>query len=108
MSRLVALSSTTRMRGGLFIAAPRKALWHILSDFGQQSARAKGLSHIRITPSCASLVLVAAQSIGGHNYDRNGAQCRIGLDAARCFIAIKHRQLDVHQDQIGSLSRRSS
>src|SRR5260370_1352369 len=72
------------------------------------SPRAKGFSHIRITPGCASLVLIAAQGIGRHNYDRNRAQCRIGLDAARCLIAVKHRQLDVHQDQVGPLSRRSS
>src|SRR5258705_11942902 len=104
MSRLVALSSTTRMRGGLFIAAPRKALWHILPDFGQQSPRAKGFSHIRITPGCASLVLIAAQDIGRHNYDRNRAQCRIGLDAARCLVAVKHREREVRQDQEDQLS----
>src|SRR5258708_121068 len=39
--------------GGLFIAAARKALWHILPDFGQQRARAKGFMHIRIAPCYA-------------------------------------------------------
>src|SRR6266481_6881248 len=71
-------------------------LGHILPDFGQQSPRAIRLAHVSIAPGRPCLAFTAAQGIRRYRDDRNGAQFRVSLDAARCFIAIEQRQLDIH------------
>src|SRR5262249_23204996 len=108
MSRLAALSSTTRMRGGVFIVAPRGTLWHKLPDFGQQRARVVWFAPLSTAPRRSCLALIAAQGVGRHHDDRNGAQSRVGLDATCCLIAIEQRKLDIHQDQVRPLPCSSS
>src|SRR5262245_37816056 len=75
-----------------------------LADLGQQLARAVGLGHISVAPGGARLALVARERIRGHDNDRDGTGRRVGFEPARGFVAVHHRQLNVHQDQVGALS----
>src|SRR5262245_59476507 len=84
----------------------RQTLSHIFPDFGEDRTRAVGLGDIGIAARRACLALVAAQGVGRDHDDRNGAQRRIGLDAARRLVAVEQRQLDVHEDQVRPLRRR--
>src|SRR5262249_44863922 len=61
------------------------------------------LTDIGVAARRPRFALVAAQRIGGDDDDRNGAQYRIGLEATSHLISIEHRNLNIHQDEIGSL-----
>src|SRR5262249_12585815 len=99
--KAVSLSSTTRMRGGSFImSAPGQRLWYVLPDLSQQRARVIWFGDVGIASRRSCLAFIAAQSIGRDRDDWNCAQRRVGLDAARCLVAVEQRQLDVHQDQV--------
>src|SRR5262249_60339783 len=100
MPRLAALSSTTRMRGGVFIVAPRGTLWHKLPDFGQQRARAVWFGHVSIAPRRSCLALIAAQGVGRHHDDPNGSQSRVGLDAPCWLVHIKQSKPPIHLYQV--------
>src|SRR5260370_17480998 len=80
------------------MSAPK--LWDILPDLGQQRARAVWFGHVGIASRCSCLAFIDAQSIGRDRDDRNSAQRRVGLDAARYLVAVEQRQLYVHQDQL--------
>src|SRR5580704_14950261 len=99
ISTLSAMSSTTRMRAGSRILAPN--LTYDLANLGQHQARAEGLGDVAVAAGRARLVLVARQRVGGDGDHRDRPQRRIGLDAARRLVAVHHRHLDVHQNQVG-------
>jgi hypothetical protein len=108
MSRLVSLSSTMRMRGGLCMTD-----WtnHFELYFGMYSrifaSKARGtvgLGDVGVAAGVARLALVAGERIGGDDDDRNAFELRHGLDPARRFVAVHDRKLDVHQDQVGLVS----
>src|ERR1051326_4728262 len=109
MSRLVALSSTIRMRGGLFMGRTdvarftgnaRRSRRQVLADLRQQLARAGGLGDVIVAARGPRLLLVSAQRIRGDGDDRDRCERRIGLDAAGGFVAVEQRQMDVPQDQV--------
>src|SRR6516164_4227728 len=77
----------------------------ILPNFRQQLARAVGFRHIVVTAGRASSLFLAAERIGGDRDDRDRFQGWIGFDAARGGIAVHDWQLNIHQDEIGPLSR---
>src|SRR6266404_887260 len=66
-----------------------------------QRAMVDRLGEIVIAAGGTRLGLVARQRIGSDGDHRNGFQRRIGLDAPRRLVAVHHRHLDVHQDQVG-------
>ena len=77
MSRLVSLSSTIRIRGGLCMVMPDCGRYrHVLADLRQQRARAVGLGDIGVAAGGARLALVAGQRIGGDDDDRNALELR--------------------------------
>ena len=80
-------------------------LRQILPNFRQQLARAVGFRHIVVTAGRASSFFLAAERIGGDRDDRDRFQGGIGFDAARGGIAVHDWQLNIHQDEIGPLSR---
>jgi hypothetical protein len=42
------------------------------------------------------------QRVGGERHDGQGAEALPAANQARCAMAVEHRHLDVHQDQIKS------
>ena len=80
-------------------------LRQILPNFRKQLARAVGFRHIVVTAGRASSFFLAAERIGGDRDDRDRFQGWIGFDAARGGIAVHDWQLNIHQDEIGPLSR---
>ena len=80
-------------------------LRQILPNFRQQLARAVGFRHIVVTAGRASSFFLAAERIGGDRDDRDRFQGGIGFDVARGGIAVHDWQLNIHQDEIGPLSR---
>src|SRR5262249_37090539 len=101
MSRFVSLSSTTRMRGGSFMATtPGLTLVQILSDLLEHHSRAERLGHPVVTPPSPRLLLVAAQRIGGERDDRDRLERRIRLELACRLISIQHWKLNVHENEI--------
>src|ERR1700733_8777331 len=103
MSRLVSLSSTTRMRAGLFMRAQRLSSRQKFFDLGQQLPRAVWLGDVGVTAGGARFALVAAQRIRGHHDDRDAFEFRDSLDLSRRFVANHQRHLNVHEDEIGTL-----
>src|SRR5580700_4118661 len=107
MSRLVALSSTIRMRGGsCTILLPTGAQRSVFADFGEQRPRAERLRHIGVAAGGARLRLVAAQRIRGDDDDRDVLEGGIGLDAAGRLVAVENRELNVHEDHVGTMRGR--
>src|SRR5580692_4527479 len=101
MSRLVSLSSTMRMRGGLCIGKKiRRGLAQEGVDLRQQLARTVGLGDVVIAAGGARLFLVAGQRVRRHHNDRDRLELGIGLDPPRRLVAVEHRHLDIHQNQI--------
>src|SRR5215471_8580138 len=103
MSRLVSLSSTFRMRGGLCMALLARS-GQIGTDIGQQLARAERLRDVIVASGGACLAFVAAQRIGRDHDDRDLAQRRLRLELTGGLVAVQHRQLDVHQNEIGMMA----
>ena len=71
-----------------------------LAHLGQHLARAVGLGDVVVAAGGARLLLVARQRVGGDGDHRDRAERRIGLDAPRRLVAVHHRHLDIHQDQV--------
>src|SRR6516164_2703520 len=80
----------------------------MLSNFNQQRARAEGLRDVGVAAGLAGLDVVAAQRVRGHRDDRDRAKCEVTLDPARRLISIEARELDIHEDQVGTLRLRKS
>ena len=72
-------------------------------NFRQQLARAVRLRHIVITSRRPRCLFFPIQRVGGDGDDRNRSHRGIGLDLARDLVAVHDRQLDTHEDEIGSL-----
>jgi hypothetical protein len=75
----------------------------IFTNFGEQCPRAVRLCHIGVAAGGARPGLVAAQCIGGDDNDGDVVQHRIRLDTAGRLVAVKKRELNVHQDDIGTM-----
>src|SRR3984957_7738169 len=120
MSRLVSLSSTTRMQAGLFmlVSPSMIRLWceagpaipplsgQEFPDLCQQLTRTIRLCDIGVAAGGARFGFIAAQSVRSHDDDRNGLKLGIGLDAPRRLVAVEQRQLNVHENEIGALRLR--
>src|SRR5947207_1937279 len=100
MSRLVSLSSTIRMRGGLCMATSRQTLVQIFPHLRQQGARTERLGHIGVAAGGTGLLLIATQCVGGNDDDRDRLELGIGFEATRRLVAVENGELDVHQDQV--------
>src|SRR5262245_15333462 len=99
-SRLVSLSSTIRMRGGLcMLTCSRQELTH----FCEQRTGAKGLGDVGVAARCPRLALVARQSVRGNSDYRNFLHSWIGFDAPGRLVAVHDGQLNIHQDQVWPL-----
>src|SRR6516225_4503316 len=104
MSRLVSWSSSTiRMRGGSYILVRRRSSTSVFTNFGEQCLRAVRLCHIGVAAGGERLGLVATQCIGGDDDDGDVFERRICLDAACSLVAVEKRELNVHEDHIGTL-----
>ena len=88
------------------LSGDRSRSGQIFANFGKERTRAVGLCDVSIAACCTGLVLVAAQRIGGDDDNRDFGKFRIGLEAARRFVAVHDRKLDVHQNQVGFAFRR--
>src|SRR5829696_5640523 len=99
ISRFSGVSSTARMRGvsrtGLVLRLTQEFV-----DLGEELARAEGLGDIAVAACSLRLRLVAGEGVGGDRDDRDVLQRRIGLDPPGGLVAVEHRELDVHQDQV--------
>src|SRR5580704_15439782 len=117
MSRLVSLSSTTRMQAGLFMLVSQSMirLWceagpaipplsgQEFPDLCQQLARTIRLCDIGVAAGGTRFGLIAAQRVRSHDDDRNGFEIWVGLDAPRRLVAVEQWQLNVHENEIGAL-----
>jgi hypothetical protein len=65
-----------------------------------------GLGHIVIAASGTSFLLISLHSEGAHRDNGRRRKFRVGLDLLRGLIAVEHRKLDVHQDEIGQVGLR--
>jgi len=74
-------------------------LRHVLPYLCKELTGAIRLADIPIAARCSRFALIAAQRIGGDDDDRNGAQHRIGLEAASHFVSVKHGNLNVDLDR---------
>jgi hypothetical protein len=75
----------------------------MLTNFRQQLAGAERFRHIVIAARRPRLLFFAAEHIGGDRDDRDRSQRRVAFDPARSCITVHDRELDIHQDEIGSL-----
>src|SRR6516225_9267862 len=99
-SRLVGLSSTIRIRGGVRNELTFPASTQEFSNLGENNAGAERFCNISLASRRARFGLVAGQCIRGHGDDRNFPQGGIGLDAPGCLVTVNDRQLNVHQDKV--------
>src|SRR5580704_7251994 len=120
MSRLVSLSSTTRMQAGLFMLVSQSMirLWceagpaipplsgQEFPDLCQQLPRTIRLRDIGVAAGVTRFGLIAAQRVRSHDDDRDGFEIGIGFDAPRRLVAVEQRQLDVHENEIGAFRLR--
>src|SRR5947209_724165 len=94
---LAGMSSTTRTRADIKTLLTDKAP----NRFNKFADRDR-LRQIRLAAALADAFLVALHRERRHRHHRNGAQLRIVLDPAGDLQSGHLRQLDVHQDQIGT------
>src|SRR6516225_2963196 len=77
--------------------------WDILANLSQECSRAERFCDVRVAAGLQRLGVVAAQRVGGYGDDRNLMECRIGFDPARGFVPVNPRELDIHEDEVGTL-----
>src|SRR5262249_12760401 len=104
MSTLASLSSTTRMRAGSRTTLSPSA--HELAHLRQELARAEGLGDVAVAAGIARLLLIARARVGGDGDHGYRLELGNGLDAAGRLVAVDHRELDVHEDEVGLVLRR--
>src|SRR5262249_46246813 len=84
----------------------KSSLRQELLHHGEDLARAEWLGDVAVATGFQRFRFVARECIGRDRDDRDVLGGRIGADAARRLVAVEHRQLDVHQDQVGALAGR--
>src|SRR5688572_9462403 len=93
------------MAGGLDVSSRTPKQTNLFSegapDHAQQLHRAVGLGHVMVAAGSPRLLLVALHGKRAHGNHWNPFQIRVGLDPPGRLIAVEHRHLDVHQDEIG-------
>src|SRR4051794_21752666 len=94
---LAAISSTTRTRADTETLLSDKTPYR----FNKFADRDR-LGQIGFAAAFADALLVALHRKGGDRDHRDRAQLRIVLDPARHFEARHLRQLDIHQDEVGT------
>src|SRR6476661_9988641 len=94
---LAGTSSTTRIRADIQIPLPDKSP----NGFNEFADRDR-LRQIRLAATFADPLLVALHRERRYRDHRDRAQRRIVLDPARHFEAGNLRELDIHQDEIGT------
>src|SRR5260221_2323061 len=95
---LTSTSSTTRMRADIEAASAQKAL-----DRLEEIGDGNRLGDIGLAAALANLLLVALHGEGGDGDDRNRAQLVVFLDPFRHLQPRYLGQLDIHQDQVGTM-----
>src|SRR3990172_3677641 len=93
-------SPDCRRRRGSAAAFSRQ----VLADLAQERSRAEGLGDVVVAAGLPRLDVIPAERVGRHGDDRDRAERRVGLDPARRLIAVDAGELDVHQDQVWTLS----
>src|SRR5262249_28877132 len=78
-------------------------LAQVFAQLSEQLARTERLGDVTVAAGWTRVGLSSVQGVGGDGDDGSGTQGRVALDAARRLVAIDHRKVDVHQDQIGPL-----
>src|SRR5262249_30531464 len=81
-------------------------LSHIAPYEAEQIHGAVRFGHIVVAAGGTRLLFVPLHSEGTHGNDRDCAETRQRLDLPRRVIAIEHRQLDVHEHEIGMFGGR--
>src|ERR1700709_1418930 len=94
---LAGISSTTRTRADTEVLLPNKT-----PDSFDELADRDRLGQISLAAALADTLFVALHRERRHRDHRNGAQLRIVLDPARHLHPRHLRQLDIHQDEIGT------
>src|SRR5438046_8958637 len=79
------------------------SLGQMLTNFGQEFARAKWFGYVIITAGGLRSLLRTVERVRGDRDDRDRSQGRIRLDPARGGVTVHYRELDVHQDKIRPL-----
>jgi len=72
------------------------SLGQMLTDFGQELARAKWFRHVVITAGRPCGLLLTVERIRGDRDDRDRSQRWISLDPTCCGVTIHNRQLHIH------------
>src|SRR5215467_4256200 len=99
---LAGTSSTTRMRA---VIGPSR--WsEKVADGLDELAHRDRLRQIGLAAALADALLVALHRKRGHRHDRNGLEFRIFLEPLGYLETGNFRQLNVHQDQIGTVLAR--
>src|SRR5262245_43696063 len=75
----------------------------MLTNFCQKLARAVRLRHVAITTCRKCFAFIPRQRIGSYRDNWDGLQAWIGPDTSGRLVAIHHRQLDVHEDEVRPL-----
>src|SRR5580704_6838676 len=76
------------------------------AHFGEELARAEGFGDIAVATGFPGLGLVSGEGVGSDRDDRYPGQLRDRADLAGRLVAVDHRELDVHQDQVGPVGLR--
>src|SRR5215470_14692105 len=101
-SKFVRLSSTTNIRGGVRKRQLPSASPQEFAHFGENDARAERLGEIAVASRRQRLGIVAGQGIGRDGDDRDVPQFRICFDRTGRLIAVDDRQLNIHENEVGS------
>src|SRR5262249_27234376 len=72
----------------------------------QELTRADGLSDVGVAPRRTGLVLSPTRLMSGDGDNRDSLQCRVGFEATGCFITVKPRQLDIHENEVRPMRSR--
>src|SRR5687768_1749390 len=96
---LAGISSTTRIRADIFVPLPDKT-----PDSFDELADRDRLRQVSFATAFADALFVALHRKSGDGDDGNGVQIGIVLDPARDVEARDLRQLDIHQDQVGTMT----
>ena len=71
-----------------------RPLGQVSTNLGQELTGAVRFADVVIAARLAAFVFIAAQGIGRDGDDRDRAQCRVRLDAARRLVAVNAQEAE--------------
>src|ERR1700694_4896746 len=78
----------------------------VLAHLRQELTRAVRLGNVGVATRGTGPVRIPAQRIGGDGDDGDSPERGIRLDSASNLVAVEHRELDVHENEVRPALRR--